>query len=107
MAIEKIIRKGIGRPTLLLEAAKPERRLFTRTSAVRALAKVALKDAALNTTLLNLLKEETPKLQEAVIRTLRDRKAKEAIPAIQPFATSASKDLQDVAKDALEELAKP
>ena len=89
----------------LLTVAMPTHTLRTRRRAIDALSEIALTDPTVHTSLLKLLAEKTPSLQITVAHTLRDRKDKEAVPALRSLAqASKDKDVQEAAKDAADTL---
>ena len=86
---------------VLLAATLPTHSLQVRAKAVDALAETALNDATVNPALLKLLAENKPTLQIGVAHALRDRKDKEAVPALRKLAQdSADKDVREAALDA-------
>jgi len=87
---------------LLLSATDRKHAAATCRNAVDALAKIAPTDPAIHARLLALLKEaDEPTVQTAAIQALRDRKDKDAIPALRALATGAKDSgVRDSAKDA-------
>ena len=91
--------------SVFLAATTPTHAMRVRTKAVDALAETALNDAAVHTSLLKLLAENKPVLQIAVAHALRDRKDKEAVPALRKLAKeSVDKDAREAATDAADTL---
>ncbi len=88
-----------------LAATLPTHQIRVRTKAVDALAETALNDPTIHTTLLKLMEENTPALQISVARAFRDRKDKEAVPALRKLVqTSANKDVKEAAGDAADSI---
>ncbi len=88
-----------------LAATAPVHTMRVRTKAVDALAETALNDATVHTGLLKLLAENKPVLQVAVAHALRDRKDKEAVPALRKLAQdSADKEVREAAANAADTL---
>jgi aminopeptidase N len=86
---------------VLLAATAPTRSPRVRSRAVDALSEIAPNDANVHASLLKLLTESTPALQVTVAHTLRDRKDKEAVPALRQLAKeSTDSNVREAAGDA-------
>ncbi|HLV82089.1 MAG TPA: HEAT repeat domain-containing protein, partial [Chthonomonadaceae bacterium] len=90
----------------LLEATGPDHSFGVRLAAIGALGPIAPDDADVHSTLMNLLQDDAePRVQEAVIQALKDRKDKEAVPALRQLASSSKdQDVQSAAKSAVDDL---
>ena len=86
---------------VLLAATMPTHSMRVRTKAVDALAETALTDATVHVSLLKLMAENKPALQVSVAHALRDRKDKEAVPALRKLAQgSADNNVREAALEA-------
>jgi aminopeptidase N len=90
----------------LLEATGPTHSFGVRLAAIGALGQIAPDNADVHTALMRLLQDNAePRLQEAVIQALKDRKDKEAVTALRQLAsTSKDQDVQSAAKSAADDL---
>jgi aminopeptidase N len=86
---------------VLLQALAPAHRRFVRSAAIDALAEIAPGSAAIHSALLDALKDNDARIQARAIRALRQRKDKEAVPALRALAAaSKDKETQQAARDA-------
>ena len=90
----------------LLEATGPSHSFSVRLAAIGALGQIAPDNADIHAALMNLLQDNAaPRVQEAVIQALKDRKDKEAVSALRQLAsTSKDQDVQSAAKSAADDL---
>jgi len=90
----------------LVEATGSSHAYGVRLAAIGALGQIAPDNADVHTTLMTILQDNAePRMQEAAIQALKDRKDKEAVPALRQLATtSKDQDVQSAAKSAADDL---
>lgn len=85
----------------LIEATAPIHTINVRMNAVNALGKIAPDNDTIHATLIGLLQDSSPRLQQEAIQALKERKDKQAVTALRDLATtSKNTDVQTAAKNA-------